>query len=56
MKLQKHLSRKGKNGHNYFKWEIVIPEEIVKKAELEEGDDMEPVSIKKGEIKLVQKK
>jgi bifunctional DNA-binding transcriptional regulator/antitoxin component of YhaV-PrlF toxin-antitoxin module len=49
MKLQKHPTKKGTN---YFKWEIILPSDAVEKAEFKEGDSLEAVEIKKGEIKL----
>ena len=51
MKLQKHKTRKDKN---YFKYVMVLPEEVVKKAGLKEGDELE-AEAKKGEIKLRKK-
>jgi bifunctional DNA-binding transcriptional regulator/antitoxin component of YhaV-PrlF toxin-antitoxin module len=48
MKLQKHPTKKGTD---YFKWEVIIPDEIVQKAELKEGDELE-AEAKKGEIRL----
>jgi len=41
MKLQKHKSRKTKNGEDYFKWEVVLSKEAVKKANFKEGDELE---------------
>jgi hypothetical protein len=51
MKLQKHLTKKGTN---YFKWEVILPPEVIKEAELREGDELE-AEAKKGEIKLKRK-
>ncbi len=48
MRLQKHLTKKGTD---YFKWEVIIPDEVVQKAEFEEGDELE-AEAKKGEIRL----
>jgi bifunctional DNA-binding transcriptional regulator/antitoxin component of YhaV-PrlF toxin-antitoxin module len=48
MKLQKHLTKKGTE---YFKWEIIVPDEIVRRAELKEGDELE-AEARKGEIRL----
>ena len=48
MKLQKHPTKKGTD---YFKWEVIIPDEVVQKAELKEGDELE-AEAKKGEIRL----
>ena len=40
MKIQKHLS--GKKGDKvYYKYVIVIPKELIKKAGLKEGDELE---------------
>jgi len=52
MKLQKHPTKKGTD---YFKWEVIIPDEIVQKADLKEGDELE-ADAKKGEIRLTRKK
>jgi len=54
MKLQKHPSRKAKNGGDYFKWEVILPKEAVEKAEFNEGEELE-AKAKKGEIKLRRK-
>jgi len=51
MKLQKHSSRKAKNGDDYYKWEVILPKESVKKAGFKEGDELE-AEAKKGEIRL----
>lgn len=51
MKLQKHLSRKAKSGENYYKYEVVLPENIIEKAGFEEGDELE-AEAKKGEIRM----
>lgn len=48
MKLQRHNTKKGTN---YFKWEIIIPNEVIEKSEFKEGDELE-AEVKKGEIKL----
>ena len=50
MKVLKEKSREY-NGKEYFRYRINIPEEIIKEAEIKEGDDLE-ASAKKGEIKL----
>ena len=50
MKIQKQISKKV-NGKTYHKYVVVIPEEIIKKAGLKEGDELE-VEAKKNEIKL----
>jgi len=38
MKLQKHYTRKDKS---QWKFEVVIPKNIVEKAKLKEGDELE---------------
>ena len=48
MKLQKHVSRKAKSGDDYFKWEVILSKEAVKKAGFKEGDELEEEIIKKG--------
>jgi len=54
MKLQKHPSRKAKNGDKYFKWEVILPKEEVEKAGFKENDELVAEG-KKGEIKLKRK-
>ena len=54
MKLQKHPSRKSKDGKAYFKWEVILPKEAVEKAGFKEGDEL-LAEAKKGEIKLRRK-
>ena len=51
MKLQKHLSRKAKNGEDYYKYEVILTKELVKKSGFKEGDELEGEA-KKGEVKL----
>jgi len=51
MKLQK---QKTDYKRNYHKYVIVLPEGVVEKAKLKEGDELE-ASVKKGEIKLKKK-
>jgi len=51
MKLQKHPSRKSKDGENYYKWEVILPKEAVEKSGFKEGDEL-TAEAKKGEIKL----
>lgn len=41
MKLQKHVSRKSKDGSNYYKYELILTKDLVEKAELKEGDELE---------------
>ena len=53
MKIQRHLTDK-KGNKKYYKYVVVIPKEILKKAGFKEGDDLEPVA-KKGEIRLKKK-
>ena len=52
-KLQKQLSRKVGN-KKYPKYVVVIPPEIIKEAELGEGDELE-INVKKGKIVLNKK-
>jgi len=54
MKLQKHSSRKSKEGEDYFKYEIILPKEAVKESGFKEGDELE-AEAKKGEIRLKRK-
>lgn len=51
MKLQKHKTRKNED---YYKYVVVIPEDIIKDSGLKEGDELE-AEAKKGEIKLRRK-
>ena len=51
MKLQKHYTRKDKK---YHKYEVVIPNDIVEKSKLKEGDELE-AEAKEGKIVLVKK-
>ena len=53
MKVLKVKSRKY-NGKQYYKYRVNIPEDKLKEAEFEVGDDLE-ASTKKGEIKLNKK-
>jgi len=48
MKLQRHKTRKDKP---YYKYVIVIPEEIVKKSDFSVGQGLK-ASAKKGEIRV----
>lgn len=50
MKLQKRLSRKYKD-KEYFKYILVIPEEDIKRAKFNEGDDLSLES-KEKEIRI----
>ncbi len=54
MILQKHPSRKSKEGEDYFKWEVILPKEAVEKAGFNGGDEL-IAEAKKGEIKLKKK-
>jgi hypothetical protein len=54
MKLQKHPSRKSKDGENYFKWELIIPKEDVKNSGFKEGEDLK-IESEKGEIRIKRK-
>ncbi len=51
MKLQKHNSREGKDGEDYYKWEVILPKDAVKEAGFQEGDELK-AEAKKGEIVL----
>ena len=50
MKVQQQLVSKI-NNKEYYKYVIIIPEEILKEADFKEGDELE-TETKKGEIKL----
>ncbi len=50
MKIQKQLSRKGKN-KTYHKYVIVLKDELIEGAGFKEGDELE-AEVKKGEIRL----
>ena len=54
MKLQKHVSRKSKAGDDYFKWEIILSKEAVKKAGFKEGEELREEA-RKGEIRVRRK-
>jgi hypothetical protein len=54
MRLQKHFNKKSNNGKDYYKWELVIPPEIIEKSGFKEGDELE-ASSKKEEIRLRKK-
>ena len=54
MKLQKHPSRKSKEGEDYIKYEIILPKEAVEKSGFQPGDELE-AEAKQGEIKLKRK-
>lgn len=51
MKLQKHKTRKDEE---YYKYVIVLPEDIIKDSGFKEGDELD-AEAKKGEIKLRRK-
>ncbi len=50
MKVLREKSREYK-GKNYHRYRINIPENIIKKAEVKEGDELEATAIR-GEIRL----
>lgn len=50
MKLQKQLASKV-NGKEYYKYVVVLSENMVKEAGFKEGNELEG-EVKKGEIKL----
>jgi len=54
MKLQKHPSRKSKDGEDYFKYEVILPKEAVEQSGFKEGDELS-AEVRKGEIKLRRK-
>ena len=54
MKLQKHPSRKSKKGNNYFKWELILPKELIEESGFKEGEELEGRA-KEGEIRLRRK-
>ena len=53
MKVEKVKSRKYKDTQ-YYKYRIVIPEDLLKKSSFKEGDEL-TAEAKKGEIKLKKK-
>lgn len=53
MRLQKQLSKRTKE-KDYHRFVIVIPNEIIEKAELKEGDSL-TAEAKQGEINLKKK-
>jgi bifunctional DNA-binding transcriptional regulator/antitoxin component of YhaV-PrlF toxin-antitoxin module len=54
MKILKVKSR-NYNGKQYYKYRINLPEELLKEASFKEGDSLEAVDIKRGEMKLRKK-
>lgn len=54
VKLQKHPSRRSKDGEHYFKWEVILPKDKVEKAGFKEGEELK-AEAKKGEIRLKKK-
>lgn len=52
MKLQK---QKADYKRGYNKYVVVIPNDAVEKAGIKEGDELEAVDIKKGEMRLRKK-
>lgn len=48
MKLQRHKTRKDKD---YYKYVVVIPNNIIKKSGFKEGDELK-AEAKKGEVRL----
>ena len=55
MKIQKHISRKSKNGKSYYKYEVIIPPKIIKKAGFKEGDELD-AEVKRGKVMLRKEK
>jgi bifunctional DNA-binding transcriptional regulator/antitoxin component of YhaV-PrlF toxin-antitoxin module len=54
MRLQKHPSRKSKDGDDYYKYEVILPKEAIEESGFKEGDELE-AEAKKGEIRLKRK-
>lgn len=54
MKVLKEKSREY-NGKAYFKYKINLSSEVMKAADLKEGDELEAVEVKKGEMRLKRK-
>jgi len=54
MKLQKHSSRKSKNGDDYFKWEVILAKDVVEKSGFKEGDELS-ADATKGKVVLRRK-
>jgi len=53
MKLQKRFLRKH-NNKDYFKFMVNIPPELIEKADLKEGDELQGEA-EKDQIKLIKK-
>ena len=53
MKIEKVKSRKYKDTQ-YYKYRVILPEEILQSSGFQEGDELE-AEAKKGEIKLRKK-
>jgi hypothetical protein len=53
MKLQKHGSRKVE-GKEYFKWTLVVPPDVVKELDWNEGTEVEP-NVQKGNLVIKKK-
>ena len=43
------------NGKQYYKYRINLPEDLLKEAGFREGDELEAVDIRKGEMKIRRK-
>lgn len=54
MKIEKTKSRKYKN-KQYYKYRIIIPEDILNQADFKEGNELQ-AEAKKGEVRLTKKK
>jgi len=53
MKIQRQLSKK-RGDKEYYRYVIVLPDDILKKAGLKKGDELE-AEAKKGEVRLRKK-
>ena len=51
MKLIKHYVTKDKK---YYKYELILPNEVIEQSGLKEGDELS-AEVKKGEVKLRKK-
>lgn len=50
----KHTSRKSKKGEEYYKYEVILPKQLIEEAGFKEGDELE-AQAKKGEVRLKRK-
>lgn len=54
MRLQKQLSKRTKD-KDYHRFVIAVPNDIIEQSGLKEGDSLEAVDIKKGEMRIRKK-